>query len=124
MEHPTVPAFSGESKHLERVQGLTLLGSSGQTIPLFADPADIGPETAEGITAKITIPAGLTYLSDDSGGFFYADSGTWDVDTIANGANSTINLFLRANLTGSISAEIETASPQDPEEHTHMAMDL
>ena len=51
-----------------------------------------GPNDATGINLTDILPAGLTYVSDDSNGTYNPGSGNWFVGSIANGSAKILNL--------------------------------
>lgn len=71
-------------------------------IPTQAEVGDIvtytlivrnnGPATATNIRVEDKLPAGVTYLSDDSAGNYNPSTGIWQIPQIANGANVILNL--------------------------------
>jgi uncharacterized repeat protein (TIGR01451 family) len=63
------------------------------TITVFND----GLDTATNVTVRDMLPAGLSYVTDDSGGAYVG--GIWTVGTLAGGANAIIRIV--ANVTAS-----------------------
>jgi uncharacterized repeat protein (TIGR01451 family) len=53
-----------------------------------------GPENQTGVAVVDTIPAELTYLSDDCGGSFAAPNWTWTIGNLANGASDTCTMVV------------------------------
>ncbi|MEQ1747730.1 MAG: DUF11 domain-containing protein, partial [Saprospiraceae bacterium] len=51
-----------------------------------------GSSNATGVTVKDLLPAGLTYVSDNSGGNYNSGTGIWTVGAIANGASASIQI--------------------------------
>ncbi|MBC7879209.1 MAG: DUF11 domain-containing protein [Anaerolineales bacterium] len=74
-----------------------------------------GPNNATNVTVRDLLPAGLTYVSDNSGGAYNNGTGIWTVGTITNGASATLQIT--ANVaTGGIktnSAEVWSADQID-----------
>ncbi len=58
-----------------------------------------GPSEATGVEVTDLLPAGYTYVSDDSGGAYVAGTGIWTVPNIPIGTTQTINItaFVLAN---------------------------
>jgi uncharacterized repeat protein (TIGR01451 family) len=52
---------------------------------------NLGPDDATGVTVTDTLPAGVTYVSDDCGGV-PGTPWTWSVGALANGAAETCNI--------------------------------
>lgn len=69
------------------------------------------------VQVGIELPAGMTWVSDDSGGRYNASSGVWEADTIP--ANGTKTLKLRARVgtatSYTIASEIQFAFNEDPD---------
>jgi len=51
-----------------------------------------GPDEATGVQITDELPAGLTYVSDNSGGDYDNTSGVWTVGTIANAGTATLEI--------------------------------
>lgn len=51
-----------------------------------------GPTTATGVSVKDLLPAGLTYVSDDSGGAYNPGTGIWTVGTVNASASATLHI--------------------------------
>ncbi|NNC37200.1 MAG: proprotein convertase, P [Hyphomonadaceae bacterium] len=74
--------------------------------------------TADGITADITLPAGLSYVSDNAGGGYNSTTGVWTVlGSIAAGDTVSLQITAFTELSGSYvtSAEILTSNQSDPD---------
>ncbi|MFT3890259.1 MAG: DUF11 domain-containing protein [Anaerolineales bacterium] len=73
-------------------------------------------DDATGVTVQDILPAGLTYVSDTSGGVYDSGSGTWTIGNLA--ANGIISLDLTATVvTGAPktnTAQITASMPIDP----------
>jgi uncharacterized repeat protein (TIGR01451 family) len=74
-----------------------------------------GPDDATGIQVTDKLPAGLTYLSDDSGGAYSSATGLWDIGALANGNSATLHITARVDLAGEITntATRTASSPED-----------
>ncbi len=57
-----------------------------------------GPDAATGVIMDDPLPAGLTYVSDDSGGSYNPLTGFWTIGNLA--VNQTVTLNIIANVTG------------------------
>ena len=57
-----------------------------------------GPSDALGVTIEDMLPAGLVYVSDDSGGAYDAASGAWTVGTLTMGASATLEITARVDV--------------------------
>ncbi len=76
-----------------------------------------GPSDATGVQVTDKLPAGLAYLSNDSGGSYTANSGVWNVGTIASGASKTLKIKARVTRAGANtnSAEVTASDQPDPD---------
>jgi len=74
-----------------------------------------GPNDATGVQVKDQLPAGLTYVSDDSSGSYDAGTGIWDVGSLTNGTSATLKITAAVNQVGNITntAARITSSPND-----------
>ena len=52
---------------------------------------NLGPDDATGVVVTDTLPAGVTYISDDCGGTM-GTPWTWNVGGLLNGGNETCNI--------------------------------
>lgn len=71
-----------------------------------------------GVTVNVTLPAGLIYTSDNSGGEFDSGAGLWTIPgTLAAGATDTFRIFATVQVTGpyTVSADIAASAVSDPD---------
>ena len=68
-----------------------------EIITVYVTVINHGPSNASGVIADFLLPTGLTYVSDNSTGFYIPSNGTWYIGHLANGTN--ITLEVRVNLT-------------------------
>lgn len=76
-----------------------------------------GPGDANNVAVSDTLPAGLTYVSDDCGGMFVDPNFTWTVGTLANGANAVCNVTVSVDADAQgdlVNAATVTADNSDP----------
>ncbi|WP_176720266.1 DUF11 domain-containing protein, partial [Methanobacterium sp. A39] len=52
-----------------------------------------GPDTAAGVLVTDKLPAGLTWISDDSNGAYNPTTGTWTIGNLANGASVILKII-------------------------------
>ena len=52
-----------------------------------------GPDTATNVEVSDSLPTGLTYVSDDSGGAYEASTGIWDVGSLPSGDTVTLAML-------------------------------
>src|SRR5262249_38486630 len=71
-----------------------------------------GFSTATGVTVKDVLPAGLTYVSDDSGGTYNSTTGIWTVGTLAPGASATLHVVATV-ATGGTKPTLRRTAPAD-----------
>ena len=88
--------------------------SPSGTVTLTVTATNHGPAQATGVVVTETIPAQLTYVSDDCGGTGTAPW-TWGIGTLAASADATCHLTLSVATPGGVVAKvnIESESP-DP----------
>ena len=72
----------------------------GDTITFTLSVTNAGPSAATGVTVNDTWPAGLTYVSDTSGGAYNSGTGIWTVGNLANGASASFTITATVGLTG------------------------
>ena len=100
----------------------------GDTIVYSLILTNGGPKNATGIEITDQLPAGVTYVSDDSGGTYDAATGVWMIATLDNGALTTLKITATVD-TGTTGTTIEniasiTASDQgdpNPDDNTYSA---
>ncbi len=61
-----------------------------------------GPSDATGVVLSDVLPAGLTYVADDSGGSYNPATGDWTIGALANGDSVTLHITVSATATGSL----------------------
>src|SRR6185436_7667618 len=63
----------------------------GQSITYTVTVTNNGPNMASGVVVNDFLPAGITYVSDNSGGAYNSGTGLWTIPgTIANGGSVTL----------------------------------
>src|SRR6185369_572638 len=85
------------------------------TVTVNNNNAAPGVSTATGVTVKDVLPAGLTYVSDDSGGAYNSGTGIWTVGTLAPGASATLHITATVTTGGTKTnfAQVQTANQID-----------
>ena len=75
-----------------------------------------GPDAATNVTVEDVLPAGLTYVSDNSGGDYNSGTGIWTVGTINNGANASIEITATVTTAGNKTnyAQVDDSDQYDP----------
>lgn len=76
-----------------------------------------GPDTGTGLVVTDQLPAGVTYVSDDSGGAYDPGTGQWLVGTLAPAASATLLITAQVNFAGPYDniAELTAANEFDPD---------
>lgn len=64
----------------------------GDTVIYTLQATNKGPDAATAVTVKDQLPAGLTYVSDDSTGKYDTTSGMWTVGDMANGESKLLKI--------------------------------
>ncbi|HBL25540.1 MAG TPA: hypothetical protein DD490_01760, partial [Acidobacteria bacterium] len=94
---------------LSLTKALTTLGSIpvGSNAVFALTATNNGPSNATGVTVTDTLPAGLTYVSNDCGASFASPTVTWNIGALAAAASVTCNLTVTVTQGGTI---VNTAS--------------
>ena len=74
-----------------------------------------GPDDATGVEVTDTLPAGLTYVSDDGAGAYDSTTGVWTIGDLAVGASVQLGFVVTVDQVGSFTnvAEVTAANEQD-----------
>lgn len=75
----------------------------GSSFSYVLTASNAGPSDAEAVVVTDDLPATLNYVSDDCGAVFVAPTLTWNVGTLASGANALCNLNVSVAALGEIS---------------------
>jgi uncharacterized repeat protein (TIGR01451 family) len=89
----------------------------GDTVTFVLTAANAGPGAANNVVVTDTLDPALAYVSDDCAATVVAQTVTWNVGTLTNGASATCNLLVQVDFetTGSVSnTATVTADGQDP----------
>ncbi|MDO7171062.1 LamG-like jellyroll fold domain-containing protein [Mariniflexile sp. AS56] len=81
----------------------------GQTVVFTLKVKNDGDANATNVLAKDVLPAGLTYISNSSGGSYNATTGVWNVGTLASGAQKQITISAKVN-TGTAATTIKNVA--------------
>ena len=76
-----------------------------------------GPDQATNVTVKDLLPAGLSYVSDNSAGAYDAGTGIWTVGTLNNAAVKSLQITATVTTTGAKInyAQVNTSDQLDPD---------
>jgi uncharacterized repeat protein (TIGR01451 family) len=74
-----------------------------------------GPDDATGVAITDTLPAGLTYVSDDGGGAYDSTTGVWTIGNLAVGASVQLSFVVTVDEVGTFTnvAEVTAANEED-----------
>jgi len=74
-----------------------------------------GPDAASGVEVTDTLPAGLSYVSDNAGGAYDSATGVWTIGDLAVGASTSMEFIVTVDEAGSFTneAEVTAANEQD-----------
>lgn len=59
-----------------------------------------GPNDDTSVVVSDLLPAGYSYVSDDSSGAYVSATGIWTIGNLTNGANRSINIVAKVNASG------------------------
>lgn len=87
----------------------------GDSITYTITVRNVGNGDATGVVVSDQLPAGLEYVSDDSGGAFDPGTGAWQVGTVAAGGTRALQLVTRVLASGTIVNTVSLAGgTEDP----------
>jgi uncharacterized repeat protein (TIGR01451 family)/gliding motility-associated-like protein len=72
----------------------------GDTVVFTITVSNDGPSDVTGVEVVDLLPDGYTYVSDDANGGYDANTGLWNVGSIANGGNASLSLTAAVNVGG------------------------
>jgi uncharacterized repeat protein (TIGR01451 family) len=82
----------------QSVYPMPIRAAANTVVTLSVRVTNHGPNRAAGVVISDALPAGLTYVSDDSGGSYNPNTGLWTVGPLGNGRSA--NLAIKAMLVG------------------------
>ena len=95
---------------------LSVTKTVDRTAPLIGDivtytvtVSNAGPDTAPAVAVDDALPAGLTLVSAGASSGSYSDP-TWNVGSLASGAQATLTIRARVTDSGAIYADLKTSS--------------
>ncbi|TMM30338.1 DUF11 domain-containing protein [Polaribacter aestuariivivens] len=71
--------------------------NEGATIVYNIKVTNNGPSESTNVTLTDVLPAGVTYISDDSNGTYNNTTGLWNIGTIINGAVKNLNISAKVD---------------------------
>lgn len=85
--------------------------TEGTNVVLTYDIDNAGPVAATGVSATITLPSGLTYVSDNAGGDYNSGTGLWTVPgSIASSGTASFQITAFVELSGAYNTTIDVTS--------------
>jgi uncharacterized repeat protein (TIGR01451 family) len=89
----------------------------GENVTFTITVTNAGPDTATNVTLGDTLPAGLTYVSDDAQGAFHSGTGTWTVGTLPVGGSASLHITAQVVAGGeqTNTAQVTAADQYDPD---------
>ncbi len=92
--------------------------SIGTNVVLTFVITNSGPTTNSGVTAGLSLPSGLSYVSDDGAGVYNFGAGLWTIPgSLTSGSSVTLQITAFVNSSGSFNvvSEVMTAVQLDPD---------
>ena len=88
----------------------------GTNVVLTYTITHTGPVAADGITASLPLPSGLSYVSDNGGSDYNSGTGVWTVPGSLSNTSTSLQITAYVNTSGSfaITSEISTSNQTDP----------
>ena len=72
-----------------------------------------GPHAATGVTVSDKLPSGLIFVSASPSGVYDTATGVWNVGTIANGSNATLQITAKVSVSGLNNAVVDLGPAKD-----------
>ena len=85
----------------------------GDTIVYTLNVVNKGPDDARFVEVTDALPAGLAYVSDDSGGAFDTSTGLWTIGPMAPNGVAQLNITMTVTGTGTITNTAEVTRDDD-----------
>lgn len=83
--------------------------TNGQSVTYTIVASNAGPDDAANVVVTDLLPAGVSYVSDDSEGAYATSTGQWEVGDLKNGESKTLNIVVTVT-TGTGEVVTNTAS--------------
>src|SRR5437867_5913958 len=114
----TAPAGTADLSLTKSVDNPT--PTIGTTVVFTVTVRNAGPSAATGVAATDQLPAGYTYVGDDSastGTLYASGTGLWSIGALTAGASVALHVTVTVNATGPYTnaAQITAANENDPD---------
>lgn len=76
---------------------------------------NLGPSVATGVTVADLLPAGVTYISDSSGGSYASGTGIWTIGPLAAGGSASMDITASVDVVGVVTNTAEVATADQPD---------
>jgi uncharacterized repeat protein (TIGR01451 family) len=76
---------------------------------------NLGPSVATGVTGADLLPAGVTYISDSSGGSYDPVAGIWTIGPLAAGGSASMDITATVDVVGAVTNTAEVATADQPD---------
>jgi uncharacterized repeat protein (TIGR01451 family) len=76
---------------------------------------NLGPSVATGVTVADLLPAGVTYISDSSGGSYALGTGIWTIGPLAAGGSASMDITATVDVVGAVTNTAEVATADQPD---------
>jgi uncharacterized repeat protein (TIGR01451 family) len=118
-----IPLAAALTADLGVTVGAGPLATKGQNVTLTVTVTNNGT-AATAIQVPITIPAGMTYVSDDGAGTFNTSSEVWTIAALAPAASATLHIVetLTSNEPQPVIAQITASTPPDTSSANNTAL--
>jgi uncharacterized repeat protein (TIGR01451 family) len=83
----------------------------GDTIVYTLTVTNNGAATATNVSLIDTLPAGVSFVSDDAGGNYVPGTGVWSIGTLLNGASASLNITATVDAGTANSSITNTTTP-------------
>ncbi len=89
----------------------------GTNVVLTYTITHTGPVAADGITAALSLPSGLSYVADNGSGAYNSGTGVWTIPGSLSNTSTSLQITAYVNTSGSfaITSEISTSNQTDPD---------
>ncbi|MBE9536834.1 MAG: DUF11 domain-containing protein [Proteobacteria bacterium] len=83
--------------------------NEGGTVVYTIEVTNNGPGDTTGIQVTDSLPAGLSYVSDDGGGSYNSGNGVWQAPSLTNGTSASLNITVTVD-SGTLGTTIDNTA--------------